>query len=203
MSLTVGSVNTQVQAELAVLGTPQADTSDSRGTVISVGAGAMDLRDRADGSLHLRSDGAPQIKQNGTATNFSLEGHDHDTNYADKANVLECRVDSLTAEEGVSYHTFMPHAGVITAVKRAYSTAPSSLNGAIQADVQVAELSVLNTSTESDAVAANLTLYSHDLTANATRLAFNAGDPVLITIQAPDDLVGGVNPMYFIHYNRT
>jgi hypothetical protein len=186
------NINSGFMTPEQIIGNTESGSSDSRGAMLTAGPGAIDLTDKANGSLHMRHDGLPQIKFGGAARQLGFAEH-----------AVDCRMSNLVAASITRYRTYMPVKGRVTGISRAYATAPASAGGIVVADVQLAGTSILASAAESDEGLSANTLTAHSICTNTELLAFNAGATLDIAINANNaDMTGGGVPNYFIYFEN-
>jgi len=157
---------------------------------VTGGAGAMDTTNRANGSLHMRTDAMPELKVNSQVKKVGLADH-----------AIECRADDLTANGTMTYTTYIPANATITGVKRRYTVVPASAAGTVLTSITVDGNEVLASGSEDEEGLTNDTLTAHSLTATSADLDVDDGHKVVITITSNNaDMTGGTDPMYYIYY---
>jgi len=157
---------------------------------ISGGSGAMSTTNKADGSIHLRTDDMPEVKANGQVKKLGLAEH-----------CLECRMDDLSAGAATTYTTYFPKNGKITGVKRRYTNHPASAGGTVVAGVTVGGNQILASAGEDEEGVSDDTLTAHNLTATPANLNASQGDKMVITVTSNNgDMTGGTDPMWYIYY---
>ncbi len=161
---------------------------------ITAGSGAMDVSNKADGSLHLRSgtDVLPEVRHNGVAKKLAIAGI-----------AIEARMSDLTANQATVYTTYMPVDGKITGVSRRFLVKPASSSGTVVTGVTVNGNAILATASEDEEAISNDTLTAHNLTGTAANLIVSAGDKVVITVTSNNaDMTGGTEPIFFILFDQ-
>ncbi len=161
---------------------------------ISAGAAVMSTTNRPQGSMHLRTaaDCPPEVRHNDAVRKLG---------FADRS--LECRLANLTPGGVRTYVTYMPTGGIVTGVRRRYTTAPASGGGTVVAGITVAGNQILASASESEEGLANDTLAAHALTGTSANLKATKGDKVVITVTSNNgDMTGGTDPIYFIDFDH-
>lgn len=168
--------------------------SSASPAVVSAGSGAMTTTNKPDGSLHLRSDALPEVKNNGAAEQIGLGQH-----------CVECRLDDLTANAATTYVTYAPRKGVLTGVSRRYETAPASASGTVVTGIafnKATPRQVLASGSEDEESLSNDTLTAHNLSGTSSDLEFEKGEKITITVTSNNaDMTGGDGGMYYLYYN--
>lgn len=159
---------------------------------ISGGSGAMVTTNKANGSIHLRTDAdtVPEVLHNGSVEKLGFA-----------QNSIECRLSNLVANGSVSYTTHLPRNAIVTAIRRRYATAPASASGTVVAGVTMAGNQILASASENEEGLSNDTLTAHNLTGTAAHLKGTKGAKIVITITSNNaDMTGGTEGMYYIDY---
>lgn len=161
---------------------------------ITAGASVASTTNRSNGSLHLRSgtNVNPECIHNGAVRKLG---------FADDS--IECRLDDLSANQANTYITYAPRPGIITGVRRRYTTAPASSAGTVVTGITVGGNQILASASEDEEGLSNDTLTAHELTSTAENLVVAKGDKIVITITSNNsDMAGGTGGMYFIDYDH-
>lgn len=172
----------KVTGEITLGGsTPQA--------AITAGSGVMSAGNKANGSLHLRSDSNPEFKIDGSVEKIGYAQHSR-----------ECRMSDLSAGSAVTYQTHAPRDMTVTGISRRYTAVPASSGGTVVASVTGAGNELLNSATENEEGLTNDTLAAHSLTGTAANLVLSKGDKIIVTVTSDNgDMSGGTDPMYEIY----
>jgi hypothetical protein len=161
---------------------------------ISAGSGEMATANRVQGAVHLRTDADQPIECLHNSEVRKL-------GFADQS--LEARLATLTANGVTTYTTYMPADGIITGVRRRYTTVPASASGTVTVGITVAGNQILASASENEEGLTNDTLASHNLTGTPANLTVSRGDKVVITITSNNaDMTGGTEGMYYIDYDQ-
>lgn len=164
--------------------------NSSSPAVISAGSGAMSTTNKPDGSLHLRSDDIPEVKNNGSAEPIGLGQH-----------CVECRMDDLVENSANTYKTYAPRKGKITGVSRRFLVKPASAAGTVVTGITIGGNQILNSGSEDEESISDDTLTAHALTATTANLSFSKGDAIIITVTSDNaDMTGGTEPRFYLYY---
>ena len=159
---------------------------------IKGGTGAIDLTNRVNGSIHLRTDTdtVPEVMHNNAAEKLGFAQH-----------CMECRMSTLVANSANTFTTYMPRNAKITGVSRAYATVPVSAAGTVLTGITINGNPILLTANENEEGLTNETLAAHSLSGTAANLLVLKGQKVIITITSNNaDMTGGAVPKYYIYY---
>lgn len=160
---------------------------------VSGGAGAMTTTNKPNASLHLRTDAdtLPEVLHNSSVEKLALAGE-----------AVEARLPTLTANGVTTYTTYTPRKGIITAVKRRYTSVPASAAGTVVVGITIDGVQILASANEDEEGLTNDTLTAHNLTATTANLKFESGKKVVITITSNNaDMTGGTEGMYYLYYD--
>lgn len=161
---------------------------------VTGGSGAIDTANKANASLHLRTDAdtLPELMHNSVVAKVALAGNSH-----------ECRMANLVANTANTYTTYTLRKGIITAVKCRFLVVPSSAGGTVVAGITINGVQILASASEDLEGLSADTLTSLALTATSANLKFEAGQKVVITITSNNaDMVGGTEPMLFLTFDE-
>lgn len=178
-----------INGDLKVTGSTQIGNATNPPT-ISAGSGAMSTTNKANGSVHLRTDDVPEALVDGSVQPLGLGQH-----------AVECRVGDLTANNTTSYTTYMPRKGKITGIARRFTVAPSSAAGTVVSGITVDGNQVLQSSSEDEEGVSDDTLTNYTLTSTASYLSFDKGDKVVISVTSNNaDMANGTDMMTYIYF---
>jgi hypothetical protein len=151
----------------------------------------MSTANKPNGSLHLRSDDLPEVRNNGSAEQIGLGQH-----------CIECRMGNLVANSATTYKTYAPRKGKITGVSRRFTSKPASASGEVVTGITIAGNQILQSASEDEEGISDDTLTAHSLTATDANLEFEKGDPIIVTVTSNNaDMTGGTDPMFYLYYN--
>jgi len=159
---------------------------------ITGGSGVMVTTNKANGSIHMRTDTdtLPECIHNGAVEKLGFA-----------QNSIECRLPDLVANSSISYTTHLPRNAIVTAIRRRYTTAPASAGGNVTASVTLAGNQILASASENEEGLSNDTLTAHNLTGTTANLKGSKGAKIVITITSNNaDMTGGTDGMYYIDY---
>lgn len=176
-----GDVRVSGQLEFSNTATPAA---------ISAGSGAIDLVNKANGSLHLRSDALPEVKWLGSTEKIG---------FAQKS--IECRLGTLVANTANVYRTFAPRKMKVTGISRYFTNRPASAAGTVVTGITGAGNALLQSASEDEEAATNGALTAYTLTGTANNLILAKGAEILVTITSDNaDMTAGTNTNVQIYY---
>ena len=159
---------------------------------VTGGAGAISTTNKANGSIHMRTDAdtTPEVMHNGSAEKLGFAQHS-----------IECRMSDLTANATTTYQTHAPRRMKVTGARRRYTVVPSSAGGTVVVGITGAGNALLASASENEEGLTNDTLAAHNLTGTAADLILEIGDKIIISVVSDNgDMAGGTDPMYHIDY---
>lgn len=160
---------------------------------ISGGTGAMSTSNKANGSVHLRTDDdtLPEVLHNDAVAKLGLSGHDR-----------ELDVGDLTANAATTKISYMPRDAIITGVSRRFTVVPNSTAGTVVTGITVGGNQILASASEDEEGVSNDTLTAYNLTATTADLTVSEGDKIILTCTSNNaDMTGGTDMMAYIRYD--
>lgn len=157
---------------------------------ISGGSGAMTTTNKANGSLHLRTNDVPEVLVDSVVQPLGLGQHQ-----------IECRMGDLVADSANTYTTYMPRKAKITGISRRFTLKPASTSGTVVTGITIDGNAALQSASETEEAITNDTLTAHTLTGTAADLLVSKGDKIVITTTSNNaDMTDGTDSMFYIYY---
>lgn len=159
-------------------------------TIVSSGRGAIDTSDKAEGSLHLRKDGNPEvIKPDGTAAKLGYSQH-----------ALEMRMGTLADNVANTYTTYAPRDMTVTGISRRFLAAPASASGTVVTGIVAGGNQLLSSSSTDEEAVVDDTLTAYTLTSTLPDLVLVKGDKIVVTMTSDNaDMTDGTDTQVFIY----
>ncbi len=178
-----------LDTDAKITGTVQVGNATNPPT-ISGGSGAMSTTNKANGSMHLRTDEPPEVLIDGVINPIGCGQH-----------ALECRLSTLVANSANVYTTYIPRKAKITGISRRWTVDPASASGTVVTGITVDGNQVLQSASEDEEAVGNDTLTAYTLTATSSYLDATKGDKVVITVTSNNaDMTDGTGGMVYIYY---
>lgn len=160
---------------------------------ITAGSGAIDTTNKANASIHLRTDAdtLPEVMHNSAAAKLALAG-----------DALEARMSTIAANAVTTYTTYTRRGMIVTGVKIRCLVKPSSALGTVVIGITIGGRQILASASVDLEGLSNDTLTALSLTATTADLKCTAGEKVVITITSNNlDMTGGTEPIVHIYFD--
>lgn len=157
---------------------------------VSGGSGVMSTTNKANGSMHLRTDAPPEVLLDGVINPIGAGQH-----------CLEMRIGTLVANQANIYTTHLPRKCTITGISRRFTVDPASAGGTVVTGITVDGNQVLQSASENEETIGDDTLAAYTLTGTSAHLNGAKGDKIVFTCTSNNaDMTDGSDMQVFVYY---